>query len=178
MRPGEKEVLRASMLRFAEGEVRNQSALLRQYLYMRHPLTQGMPPDRLGQIGWHSLIRTQIVAVRRAKILLEAAKLWDIMRTNSLVISAVPPKHGGIMRYESHPVFTPEEDAKGRQVEEAPYDDGNDPRWRDVTDDTVVMWNNQNDTPEVTCRWGDLMLADRKTVEMHPDGTLHGGYPF
>ena len=51
----------------------------------------------------------------------------------------------------------------------------NDLRWRDVTDDTPVWWD---DDKEPSCKWGDLMLADRKTVDMTADGRLVGGYPF
>lgn len=49
---------------------------------------------------------------------------------------------------------------------------GWDPRWNAVTDDTPVDFDGE------TCRWGDLMLADRKTVEIQSDGRLVGGYPF
>ena len=52
------------------------------------------------------------------------------------------------------------------------YGGENDLRWRLVTDDTPVCFDGE------LCRWGDLMLADRKTVDMLPDGRLVGGYPF
>jgi hypothetical protein len=45
-----------------------------------------------------------------------------------------------------------------------------DPRWSLVTDATLVEFEGEMTT------WGDLMLADRKTVEMLPDGRLVGGY--
>ena len=48
----------------------------------------------------------------------------------------------------------------------------NDPRWALVTDNTPVEFDGE------LCRWADLMLADRKTVEMRPDGSLVGGYPI
>jgi len=48
----------------------------------------------------------------------------------------------------------------------------NDTRWKDVTDDTLVDFDG-----EMT-RWGDLMVQDRKTVDMLPDGRLVGGYPL
>lgn len=44
-----------------------------------------------------------------------------------------------------------------------------DPRWAKVTDDTSVDFNGES------CKWRNLMLADRKTVEMTRDGRLVGG---
>jgi hypothetical protein len=41
-----------------------------------------------------------------------------------------------------------------------------------VTDDTLVDFDGE------MCRWGSLMIQDRKTVEMKPDGSLVGGYNF
>lgn len=49
---------------------------------------------------------------------------------------------------------------------------GWEPAWAKVTDDSLVDFGGQ------TCRWGDLMLADRKTVDLKPDGRLVGGYRF
>lgn len=174
MRPGEKEVLKASMLHFAESEVRNQTGVLKQYLYMRHPLYQKRNPSLTDTKGFRDIIRTQVLAVRRAKLLLEAVKLWDTMRRNCLVVSA--PKYGGIARYEQ--AFDNVPPAVKQQLLDGNWDEQNDPRWKEITDDTTVMWDNNDDKPEEPCRWGDLMLADRKTVVMRPDGTLHGGYPF
>ena len=48
----------------------------------------------------------------------------------------------------------------------------NDPRWSLVTDDTLVDFDGE------MSRWGDLMVQDRKTVDMLEDGRLVGGYPF
>jgi hypothetical protein len=49
---------------------------------------------------------------------------------------------------------------------------GWDPRWNKVTDETPVEFDGE------ICAWGDLMLADRKTVEITEDGRFVGGYPF
>ena len=47
-----------------------------------------------------------------------------------------------------------------------------DPRWSEITDETPVEFDGE------ICAWGDLILADRKTVDMLEDGRLIGGYPF
>jgi hypothetical protein len=48
----------------------------------------------------------------------------------------------------------------------------NDPRWLEVTDATPVEFDGKMTT------WGELMLTDRKNVEILPDGRLVGRYPF
>jgi hypothetical protein len=66
-----------------------------------------------------------------------------------------------------HPACAKEFD---RWIMETPRQ--NDERWLAVTDDSLVDFDGE------TLRWGDLMLADRKTVEMQSDGRLVGGYPL
>jgi hypothetical protein len=66
-----------------------------------------------------------------------------------------------------HPACAKEFD---RWITEHPSE--NDPRWLEVNDVTPVTFEGK------VCRWGDLMLADRKTVEMQSDGSLIGGYPL
>ncbi len=64
-----------------------------------------------------------------------------------------------------HPACAKEFDA---WISEHPAE--NDARWSQVTDETPVNFEGE------MCRWGELMLADRKVCEMLPDGSLVGGY--
>jgi hypothetical protein len=57
-----------------------------------------------------------------------------------------------------------------RWVSETPAE--NDARWLEIADETPVEFDGE------ICAWGDLMLADRKEVEMLTDGRLIGRYPF
>lgn len=66
-----------------------------------------------------------------------------------------------------HPACAKDFDA---WIESTPAE--NDPRWTAVTNDTLVEFDGEE------TRWGDLMLADRKTVEIQTDGRLVGGYPL
>lgn len=66
-----------------------------------------------------------------------------------------------------HPACAKEFDA---WISEHPTE--NDERWLSVTDDTAVEFDGE------FCRWGELMLQDRKTVDMLANGRLVGGYPL
>lgn len=67
-------------------------------------------------------------------------------------------------------IVTPE-DCLLDQLRESIRMTENDRRWLKVNDQTPVTWNDGS-----VCTWGSLMLQDRKVVEMHADGSLHGGY--
>jgi hypothetical protein len=119
VRRGEKEVLRAGLLNYVQRKLQRDIESLADLRRSMHELRAGKATTwNYAFADWHTfhgLASTQVLVIRRRRLQLEAAKLWDIMRTNNLVVSAVPPRHGGLMRYEQQPVFTPEEDAKGRE---------------------------------------------------------------
>jgi hypothetical protein len=153
----EKQVLKAGLVNYMTSEVRRQErclGYLRTAMHaQRHPVPSRRPASLTDWHGYHGLAQTQVLIIRRARLALEAAELWNQMRTQCLVISSPKLTEGG------------------RRVNE------NDPRWSAVTDDSIVEWDD-GDGHKSQERWGDLMLTDRKTVEMAPDGRLVGGYPF
>lgn len=203
MKPAEKEVLKAGLVNHLTAMVRREIRILEQVRREMHLLRSQKPSARPVTLtdweGYKGIVNAQIMVIRRTKIALEAAEAWHQLRTNLLVISSPAPacRNCGYERHEHDPKSgtclkgATGEDATGyepttrldeieRELREAgqrQWDSDNDPRWKDVNDDTIVMWDRDGQTPE-PCRWGGLMQADRKTVEMHEDGTLHGGYPF
>lgn len=104
MRRGEKEVLRAGLVNYVQRKLQRDLATLADLRQSMHDLRTKKPSRnwQYAYADWHTfhgLASTQVLVIRRRRIQLEAAKLWDIMRTNNLIVSAAP-KHGGLMRYE------------------------------------------------------------------------------
>lgn len=158
MRRAEKQVLKAGLVHYLQAEVRRHVLVLQQtratWWRLRQRRTSIQDKGTLDPHSYPGLIKAQITVLRRARLALEAAETWNQLRTQCLVISA-PTRNG-----------------EGRRIND------NDPRWSSVTDDSIVMWDNNDEGPLEETRWGDLMLTDRKTVEMGADGVLRGGYPF
>lgn len=158
MKRAEKQVLKAGLVNYMQAQVRIQTRILHDLratwwrLRQRKLSIQDM--GTLDPGSYPGRIKSQITLVRRARLALEAAETWNQLRTQCLVISA-PTRNG-----------------EGRLIND------NDPRWSSVTDDSIVLWDNNDSGPLEETRWGDLMLTDRKTVEMGADGVLRGGYPF
>lgn len=158
MKRPEKQVLKAGLVNYMQGQVRTQTRILQElratWWRLRKACTSIQDKGTLDPGSYPGLIKSQITTVRRARLALEAAETWNQLRTACLVISS-PTRNG-----------------EGRAINH------NDPRWSSVTDESIVMWDNNDDGPLEETRWGDLMLTDRKTVEMGADGVLYGGYPF
>jgi hypothetical protein len=103
MRRGEKEVLRAGLLNYVQRKLQRDVETLADLRRSMHDLRAGRSTAwHYAFADWHTfhgLASTQVLVIRRRRLQLEAAKLWDVMRTNNLIVSAAP-KHGGLMRYE------------------------------------------------------------------------------
>jgi hypothetical protein len=110
VRRGEKEVLRAGLVNYVQRKLQRDLATLADLRQSMHDLRRKKPSRdwQYAYADWHTfhgLASTQVLVIRRRRLQLEAAKLWDIMRTNNLIVSAAP-KHGGLMRYEQRPRAT------------------------------------------------------------------------
>lgn len=177
MKRAQKEVLKAGLVNYLAAKVRENERSLRNLRESMHEARSGKKTWSLTYFDWetfYSLATTQVLVIRRYRLALEAAETWWKLYSSCLVISA--PRHGGLMRFEQQVASLPPTVRK--QLVEGTWDEQADPRWHDVNDDTIVWWNNNDGKPAERTRFGDLMMQDRKTVEMAPDGTLHGGYPF
>jgi hypothetical protein len=150
VRRAEKQALKAGLVHHLEAEVRKHTRVLEHMRWTRKRHQAGGHGAR----SYYNLIKAQIIVLRRTRLALEAGEAWNQLRMECMVISA-PARNG-----------------EGRRIND------NDPRWSSVTDDSIVMWDNNDDEPPEETRWGDLLLTDRKTVEMGADGVLRGGYPF
>jgi hypothetical protein len=99
---GEKEVLRAGLVNYVQRKLQRDIESLADLRRSMHDLRAGRATTwNYAFADWHTfhgLASTQVLVIRRRRLQLEAAKLWDNMRRNCLVVSA--PKYGGVSRFE------------------------------------------------------------------------------
>lgn len=178
MKPAEKQVLKAGMITYLESMVRREIRILEQVRREMHLLRSQKPSARPVTLtdweGFKGIVNAQIMVIRRTRLALLAAELVYGRVGDDAVWDALDEKEQERTKDFARRTSI---EQQLREAGRRQWDSDNDPRWKDVNDDTIVMWDKDGQTPE-PCRWGGLMQADRKTVEMHEDGSLHGGYPF
>lgn len=92
MKRAEREVLRAGMVSYVEHMLARQVDSL-------HELRKSMHGKKSGKEGWsgilldwetfYSLAKTQIMAIRRTQVILEAITVWHQLRSACLRVSAI-----------------------------------------------------------------------------------------
>jgi hypothetical protein len=186
MKAAEKEVLRAGLLHYQVAKLEREKVTLQSLRQSMHEERKGKQKSWMWALmdwqAFYDLAKTQVLVVRRARLTLEAVSLQRRVDETLMAVFDDPEEeerareHGrlaeieGALETAGHEQWTVRNTLTGKVI------NSNDPRWSAVGDETLVTWLNEG--PPKTLRWSELDRNARKTVEMRPDGSLVGGFPF